>query len=101
VSSCRATNAKARETGDREIGYAKRLGTVEEWCDRILALLADRRARTWNAIAVTLVGCTGDVLLDSAPERALWKLCAEERIAWSAEAPIVWLIASAVDWGAA
>jgi hypothetical protein len=97
----KARGAKARETGDREIGYAKRLGTVDEWCTRILALLADGRPRTWNAIAVTLIGCTGDVLMGSAPERALWRLCEREEIAWTQEAPIEWTLASAIEWGAA
>lgn len=83
----RARGAKARHEGAREPGWAKRAGRPEEWADRIVELLADGRPRTFNAIAVALLGVTADALFETPVDAGLWLAVEQRRIGWTPTAP--------------
>jgi hypothetical protein len=57
--------------------------------DQILGLLADGRARTFNAIGVELLDHTADTLLGSPYDEALWQLVEAEQLEHTMEAPVL------------
>jgi hypothetical protein len=57
--------------------------------DEILGLLADGRARTFNAIGVELLDHTADTLLGSPYDEALWQLVEAEQLEHTMEAPVL------------
>lgn len=63
--------------------------TVAEWVPRILAHLADGRARTFNAIGVEMLDKNAEGLHETPFERALWQLVDEARIEHTNDAPIL------------
>jgi hypothetical protein len=83
--------AKARESGARKAGWAKRLGTAEEWCARIVEHLATGRPRTFNRIAVELCGSTADTVFDEAPDHGLWLAVERGLLLLTFEAPILFV----------
>lgn len=62
--------------------------TFDEWRSRIVALLSDGRARTFNAIVVEIADITADVAFTKAPEKALWSLVSESNVEHTIHAPI-------------
>jgi hypothetical protein len=76
----------------RSAGWETRIGTPEEWAPRIDALLEDGQPRTFNRIAVELIGATADVMYDSALDVALWSLVERERVAWACEEGAVFFV---------
>jgi hypothetical protein len=62
---------------------------VTTCCDEILGLLADGRARTFNAIGVELLDHTADTLLGSPYDEALWQLVEAEQLEHTMEAPVL------------
>ena len=57
--------------------------------DQILGLLADGRARTFNAIGVEPLDHTADTLLGSPYDEALWQLVEAEQLEHTMEAPVL------------
>jgi len=72
------------------VGWQHDLGktTVKEWKEIILQHLSDGVARTFNRIGVELLDKTADTLLGLNPERALWSLVEDGRVAHTLRAPI-------------
>jgi hypothetical protein len=66
---------------------------VSQWRERIVALLGDGKARTFNAIAVELCDMTADVAPDNADE-ALWALVADGQLEHTREAPVLFRLRS-------
>lgn len=64
-------------------------GTVESWMLRIWALLADGRARTFNAICVEMTGRTADVCFEARPDQALWALVESGMIEHTVTTPVL------------
>jgi len=62
---------------------------ITEWRASISDLLADGKARTFNAICVILSGLTADICLDEVPEHALWSLVEQSRVEFTLHAPIL------------
>jgi hypothetical protein len=72
-----------------------RKASAEQWCERIVAHLADGEPRTLNRIAVELVDATADVVGATA-QAGLW-LAVERGLAWwTACAPVHFIHRSAV-----
>ena len=92
------------ESGERRArraaGWETRIGTPEEWAPKIDGLLADGQPRTFNRIAVELIGATADVMFETALDVALWSLVERERVAWACEEGAVFFLrADFVDFG--
>lgn len=97
----KARGAAARAAGERKPSWQKRMGTAEEWCERIVAVFADGRGpRTFNALCVQLTGTTADVVFGSAIDEGLWLACERGLIAWTPTRPVYWIDAASVKWAA-
>jgi len=66
----------------------RRMGTEEQWRDRIRAHLADGEPRTFNRIAVELADMTADVATSGPADPALWSLVRDGEVEHTTEAPI-------------
>lgn len=95
-----ARGAAARSGGARAPGSSKRAGgTVDAARAAIAALLEDGEPRTFNCIAVQLVGLTADAVTDSPLEVALWAMVEDGTVAWACEDGCVfWTLARCVVW---
>lgn len=87
----------ARGGGKRRPGWWKKIGEAKHWAAAIEALMADSKPRTFNTICVQLVGTTANVLFESELDVGLWMLVEQQRLAWSAEAPILFVHRSALE----
>lgn len=58
------------------------------WADRIVELLKDGRARTFNCIAVELVGFEADQVSFTALDDGLWLAVKERRLALTKSVPV-------------
>ena len=67
--------------------------TLQNCRTQILALLADGRGRTFNAIGVELLDHTADTLLDSPYDRALWQLVESDELEHTLDLPILFRLA--------
>jgi hypothetical protein len=65
---------------------------AETWAVRILAHLADGRARTFNRIGVEMIDKTADVLFDTAFDHALWLLLERGELEATQRAPILFRV---------
>ena len=63
--------------------------SIEAWAERFMALLADGREATFNALCVELADVTADVAPDAA-EFALWRLKAAGKVEHTIDAPVLW-----------
>ena len=83
------------ELRDRKALWQRTLNksTVESWMEPILVLLSDGLARTFNRIGVELLDKTADVLFESPPEAALWRLVTEKRVEHTMAAPVFFRLA--------
>jgi hypothetical protein len=61
---------------------------IDRCAEMIVALFADGKPRTFNAISVELLDHTADMTLGSPLDRALWRLVAESRLEHTLTAPI-------------
>lgn len=75
----------------------KKAGTPAQWAARIVALLEDKRPRTFNTICVQLTGTTADCVGDNV-DAGLWLACERLDIAWTVHAPVFWTLTRFVDW---
>lgn len=77
---------RGQETRWRDLGRI----APEEWADRICALLADGRLRTFNAIAVELADVTANVVAGKSMDRGLWMAVEDGRLEYTEYAPVLW-----------
>ena len=63
--------------------------SAEDCGNEILALLADGRPRTFNAIGVELLDHTADTLAGSPYDLALWRLVDERQLEQTLDAPVL------------
>lgn len=72
---------------------------VEDWVEKILALMSDGEPRTFNCICIQLTGTHGSVWAFKAPDEALWFCVRIGRLAWACEEGCVFFCdASKIDW---
>ena len=75
----------------QEAAWRLKLGkkTQPQWRDRIVELLADGEARTFNRICVELGDVTADMGYLMAPDEALWALVVEGAVKHTLETPVL------------
>lgn len=61
----------------------------DDWRQEIVKLMVDGKARTFNAICVTLTGLTADVCFGLPPDGALWMLVEEQLLEHTLTAPVL------------
>lgn len=62
--------------------------SAKVWAKKILELLADGKPRTFNAIGVTLIDKTADIILGSNVELGLWSCVADGLVEYTMQAPV-------------
>lgn len=87
----RSREDRRAELGDAASTAWKSLAkvSVEAWAERFMALLADGREATFNALCVELADVTADVAPDAA-EFAMWRLKAAGKVEHTIDAPVLW-----------
>jgi hypothetical protein len=80
------------EDGRDSTHWAKIDKSPEAWATKILELLSDGKARTFNRICVTLTGTTADVWAGKPPDDGLWLLVERYQVVYAQEHGVIWFL---------
>lgn len=67
--------------------------TPAQWAQRIVDHLSDGEPRTFNRIAVELMGITADVAYCENPDKGLWHAVEMGKLLWSTGSPVLFTVA--------